>query len=174
MPTQTVTQGANRPIFVDEDVKQRLLFFDWHCMRSNAQMPETEYVSPHGPTYSPVGAASPDHPVNVAGIWAISSSPFPASRSCTFTQNGNSLSGTCARSEGGGAAHGVVDGRQVRWSWTYLDDEKKQVELDFIGMMGADGTIAGQSIQPRNPGFRGMIQSFTAVPGAPSAQVASQ
>jgi hypothetical protein len=167
---QTVDQGANRPISVDEDVKQRLSFFYWHCMEHNAD------TAGDGPAYSPVGAASPDHPVDVAGTWAISLPPWPAARSCTFAQTGNSLTGTCARSDGGGTANGVVDGRQVRWSWQYVDDQKRTVELDFIGMIGPDGSLGGQSIafRPFVHIFRYQIQPFTAVRGAPAAQIASQ
>ena len=170
---QTVVQGANRPFHVDDAARQRYAFFFWHCMQRNGQMEGGE-GTPHAPAYQPAGTASVENPVNVSGGWAISLPPFAASRSCNFTQTGNSISGTCARSEGGGSAHGVVDGRQIRWSWTYLDDEKREAELDFIGTVGPDGTITGQSIQNRNSGFRGMIQPFTAVPGAPVTQVASQ
>ena len=170
---QTVMQGANRPFNVDDAARQRYAFFYWHCMLRNGEF-QPGLGTPQAPAYQPAGTASPDHPVNVTGTWAISLPPFAASRSCTFTQTGNSVSGSCARSEGGGAAYGVVDGRQVRWSWTYLDDEKRQVELDFIGMMGADGAITGQSIQNRNSIIVHQIQPFTAVTGAPVTQVASQ
>lgn len=169
---ETVVQGANRPFTVDDAARQRYAFFYWHCMLRNAQV-QREYVDPYGPAYSPVGTASADRPVNVAGTWAVSFPPWPAARSCTFTQTGNSISGTCARSEGGGVAHGVVDGRQVRWSWQYLDDEKNKVELDFIGMFGPDGSMSGQSIAFR-PVHAYQIQSFTAVPGGSATQVAYQ
>jgi len=170
---QTVVQGANRPFNVDDAARQRYAFFYWHCMQHNGQIEGGE-GTPHAPAYQPAGTASTQSPVNIAGNWAISFSPFPAAHSCTFTQTANSFAGTCARSEGSGTAQGVVDGRQVRWSWIYLDDEKRQQELDFIGMVGADGSITGQSIQNRSSSLRGMIQPFTAIPGAPVTRVAIQ
>ena len=117
-----------------------------------------------------------NHPVNAAGNWAMSfptTSPtlMPMSaetRSCSFSQTGNTLSGTCAGRDGSGAAVGVIDGRQVRWSWKLpLDDGRREAEFDFIGMVGPDGAMTGQSIRDR-----GQLEGFKAMPGAP--QVASQ
>ena len=168
---QTVTQGANRPITVDQGVKQRLSFFYWHCMFSNGQMASNLYFT--APAYQTAGTASSDHPVSVSGSWVISFSPFAPSRSCSFVQLGNSINGTCVRSEGAGVARGEVDGQQVRWNWTYLDDEKRQVEVDFIGMVGPDGTMTGQSIQTP-AALVHQIQPFTAVLGAPVIRVAQK
>jgi hypothetical protein len=167
---ETVVQGANRPFHVDDAARQRYAFFYWHCMLRNGEMalgPGT----PLAPAYQPVGAASPENPVNVSGTWSISVSPFPPARTCTFTQTGNAITGSCARSEGGGEAHGVVDGRQVRWSWTYLDDEKRSIDLDFIGMVGPDGSMTGQSIQTTYSMVR-QLQPFTAVAGSSTKQIA--
>lgn len=70
--------------------------------------------------------------------------------------------------DGSGAVAGVIDGRQVRWSWKLpLDDGRREGEFDFIGMVGADGAMTGQSIQEGN-----LLESFKATPGG--AQVASQ
>jgi hypothetical protein len=170
---QTVAQGANRPMLVDYGVKQRLIFFYWHCRRSNAQMQSTAF---RGPAYMGLGPASPDRPVKAVGNWALS---FPTTqpdlmpmgeetRSCSFTQTGNAISGTCSGRDGNGAAVGVIDGRQVRWSWKLpLDDGRQEAEFDFIGMVGPDGAMTGQSIREGN-----LLESFKATPGG--AQVASQ
>jgi hypothetical protein len=167
---QTVMQGASKPLLVDDAAKGRYAFFYYHCMLRNGQPPLL--FTDQGPLYMPVGSASPDAPVNAAGTWAISFAPFPAARSCSFTQQGNSLSGTCTRSEGSGTAHGVVDGRQVRWAWTYLDDQKMPEELDFIGVIGADGVLAGQSILVNATGHQ-TIHPFTARPESLLSQAAS-
>ena len=176
---QTVTQGANRSMAVDDGVKQRLSFFYWHCLVSNTTGRIYAYgdgVWGPGPAYSAIGPASSDHPVNAAGNWVMS---FPTTqaflmpmgeetRSCSFTQTGNTLSGTCSGRDGSGAAVGVIDGRQVRWSWKLpLDDGRREAEFDFIGMVGPDGAMTGQSIRDR-----GQLEGFMARPGGP--QVASQ
>jgi hypothetical protein len=103
----------------------------------------------------PLGTASQDLPVNVSGSWAVSIQEQAGlnalmamqseARSCAFTQSGNSLSGTCTGREGSSIATGVIDGRQVRWAWKH-DDARHVGEVDFIGMMGEDGAITGQSI----------------------------
>jgi beta-lactamase regulating signal transducer with metallopeptidase domain len=181
---QTVTQGANRPMTVDDGVKQRLSFFYWHCMLSNNNGVMRSYGAGlgNGPAYVAVGAASSDHPVDVSGNWAIS---FPSSqpslgammamqmgaRSCSFSQEGNIISGTCAGREGSSAATGIIDGRQVRWSWQYtFHDRRRKGEMDFLGMVGSDGVMTGQSISIEEVGNR--LEAFKAMPGG--AQVASQ
>jgi beta-lactamase regulating signal transducer with metallopeptidase domain len=168
---QIVTQGAGKPLLVDDAAKGRYAFFYYHCMLRNGH--RALLNSDQGPVYMPLGSASANDPANAAGPWAISFAPFPAARSCSFAQAGNTLSGVCSRSEGSGTARGVVDGRQVRWAWTYLDDQKMPEELDFIGLIGADGAITGQAILIDASG-RESIRAFSAHPGALITQVASQ
>ena len=177
---QTVTQGANRTMAVDDGVKQRLSFFYWHCMRSNAGGTIYAYGDGGGwgtsPAYFALGPASPAHPVNVSGNWAIAfPSPQPylmalsaETRSCSFTQTGNTLSGICLGRDGSGTVAGVIDGRQIRWVWKLpLDDGRREGEFDFIATVGPDGAMTGQSIREGN-----LLESFKAMPGG--AQVASQ
>ena len=177
---QTVTQRANRTMAVDDGVKQRLSFFYWHCMRSNAGGTIRAYGDGGGwgtsPAYVALGPASPGHPANVSGNWAIAfPSPLPyvmalsaETRSCSFTQTGNTLSGICMGRDGSGTVAGVIDGRQVRWSWKLpLDDGRREGEFDFIATVGPDGAMTGQSIREGN-----LLESFKATPS--SAQVASQ
>ena len=176
---QTVTQGASRPMAVDDGVKQRLFFFYWHCMLSNNNGVIRAYGGDFGKviTYLAVGGASADHPVNVSGNWTIS---FPSSlpsltammavqagaRSCNFSQSGNILSGSCTGREGSSAANGVIDGQaEVRWAWKYpLDDGRREGEMDFLGMVGADGVLSGQSIAVEDNGYN-LLQAFAAAPG---------
>ncbi|HWY61870.1 MAG TPA: M56 family metallopeptidase [Rhizomicrobium sp.] len=182
--TQTVTQGANRPMLVDDSFKQRLYYFYWQCMRSNINGVIQAYGGDWAtsPGYIAVGTASSDRPVNLAGSWAIS---VPASaqpniegmlalraqaQSCTFSQSGNTFSGTCTGREGSGAATGVVDGRQVRWSWRF-PSVRSEAEYDFIAMMGPDGAMTGQSIMVKDIYSRA-LETFTATPGP--TQIASQ
>jgi beta-lactamase regulating signal transducer with metallopeptidase domain len=182
---QTVMQGANRPITVDDGAKRRVAFFYWHCRLSNNNGVMWAYGGDwgEGPAYIAVGAASSDHPVNVAGSWAIS---FPSSqpsqaammtmqagaRSCAFSQSGNTISGSCTGRKGSSAVTGIIDGRQVRWAWKFpSDDGREEGELDFIGMVGPDGAITGQSI-PIGDTFSHRPEVFMATPGP--AQVASQ
>jgi hypothetical protein len=133
------------------------------------------------PAYIAIGAASSDHPVNVSGSWAIS---VPASaqpniegmalraqaQSCSFSQSGNTFSGTCTGREGSGAETGVIDGRQVRWSWSF-PSVRREAEYDFIAMMGPDGAMTGQSIMVKDIYSRA-LEPFTATPGP--TQVAFQ
>jgi beta-lactamase regulating signal transducer with metallopeptidase domain len=171
---QTVTQGANRPMLVDDGLKQRLSFFYWHCMLSNLQTVNAFGGDfGNGPAYTGAGAASPDHAVNVSGSWAVSIheqaglSALMAmqgqARSCIFTQSGNMLSGSCTGREGSGPLTGVIDGKQIRWVWK-RQDGRHEAEIDFIGMLGPDGAIAGQSVVVEDFGsYR--LAAFTAMPG---------
>ena len=174
---QTVTQGANRQMAVDAGVKQRLAFFYWHCMNSNGETGSNDYISP---AYTAVGQASLTNPVNASGSWTVSMRAQPA-RVCSFAQSANTLSGDCAGPEGHGAATGVIDGRQIRWSWKFtLDDGRQGGELDFIGTLGRDGTMSGQTIAVEDiivrqaQGSWEQIGTFTATPGGPPTQVAFQ
>ncbi len=167
---QTVMQGASKPLLVDDAAKGRYAFFYYHCMLRNGLPPLL--FTDQGPAYMPLGSATSEFPANAAGSWAISFAPFPAARSCSFTQTGNVLSGTCTRSEGSGTARGVVDGRQVRWAWTYLDDQKMPEELDFIGVIGADGVLVGQAVLVNATG-RQTIRPFTAHPESLLSQAVS-
>jgi hypothetical protein len=178
---QTVTQGANRPIRMDGALKQRIAFFYWHCMFANEQM-VLAFGDGGGnsPGYTALGAASPDHPANVSGGWTLSLQEQAGlsalmamqaeAQSCSFTQSGNAVSGTCMGRFGSGVVTGIVDGRQVRWAWK-REDGRRQGEVDFIGMIGADGVITGQSIVVPEFGSS-RIAAFTATPGP--GPVASQ
>ena len=178
---QTVSQGANVPLIVDDSVKQRLTFFYWHCAFANINGTYAHSGGGMSPGYVALGQASPDHPVNVTGHWSISIPLYAQAdmaglkamqtepQSCNFTQVGNTISGTCTGRNDTGAVTGVIDGRQVRWVWKFpQDDRRHQAELDFLGMVGPDGAVTGQSI---NLQF-GHLGAFVATPGP--AQVASQ
>jgi beta-lactamase regulating signal transducer with metallopeptidase domain len=177
---QTVTQGANPPILVDDGLKQRLSFFYWHCMLSNLQMVNAFGGDfGNGPAFAALGSASPANPVNVSGGWTLSLQQQASlsallltqveAQGCNFTQSGNTINGTCIGRQGNGTVTGVIDGKQVRWVWT-RQDGRHEAEVDFIGMVGPDGAITGQSIVPQDYGYR--IIAFTATPGP--GQVASR
>ena len=147
-----VTSGANQPMVVDAALKQRFVYFYWRCMRESGQ--QTQRRSVH-PIYAPIGAASPERPANAAGNWTIISGWSPAARTCTFSQDGNAIKGWCAGPEGDGAALGVVDGRQVRWTWNVSKARKTPLsdgsyrpgQIDFIGAL-RDGAMSGRFISP--------------------------
>ena len=181
---QTVAQGANMPLTMDDGMKQRLTFFYWHCMIANANGTIYAYGDGGGwgasPTYAAVGGASAEHPVNVSGSWTMS---VPSSaqanlagliamqtqpQSCSFIQSGNTISGTCTSRNDSGAVTGVIDGRQVRWVWKFpQDDGRHEAELDFLGLVGPDGAMSGQSV---NFLFGSRVGAFVAA----SAQLLSQ
>ena len=169
---ETVVQGANQPMAVDDALKQRYSFFYWHCMMASGQQKIDPPV--RGPAYLPVGAASPEHAANVSGTWNISTPPWQPATSCTFTQSGNSFSGTCKGSEGSGAAFGVIDGRQVRWAWKFSSEgSDRGGELDFIGAMDSNANITGKSVLAKDSPFN-QIKPFTAMLGGSATQIASQ
>jgi hypothetical protein len=93
-------------------------------------------------------------------------------QSCSFSQSGNTFSGTCTGRDGSGAATGVIDGRQVRWVWKF-PSVGREPEYDFIAMMGPDGAMTGQSIMVKDIYSRA-LEMFTAIPGAAPTQVAFQ
>ncbi|HKU65054.1 MAG TPA: M56 family metallopeptidase [Rhizomicrobium sp.] len=168
---ETVVQGANRPMAMDDAAKQRYSFFYWHCMLGNGQVRVEPAI--RGPVYLPVGMASSDHPTNVLGTWAISTPPWQPTRTCTFTQSGNTISGTCNGPQGSGPVFGVIDGRQVRWAWKFMaEDKRREGELDFIGIMESNATITGQSVLIKDLPFH-QIAPFRAVHGNSVTQVAS-
>ncbi|HWC62766.1 MAG TPA: hypothetical protein VG501_04025, partial [Rhizomicrobium sp.] len=126
----------------------------------------------NGPGYTAMGAASPDHPANISGSWTLSlqeQAGLPAlmamqaeAQSCTFQQSGNEVSGSCMGRFGAGAATGIIDGRQIRWVWKH--DGSRGTEVDFIGTVGADGAMTGQSIVVPEFGFY-RVTAFTAKSG---------
>jgi hypothetical protein len=139
-----VSRGANQPMVVDAALEQRFLFFYWRCMLASGQ--KLVLLPNRQPVFAPIGAASPYHPANMSGTWMIASPPWPASRSCTFSQTGNAITGSCKGPEGTGAASGIVDGQQVRWTWKYADNGRNAGELDFIGALSSEAAMSGNSI----------------------------
>jgi beta-lactamase regulating signal transducer with metallopeptidase domain len=139
-----VSRGANQPMVADTALEQRFLFFYWRCMLASGQ--RLVLLPNRQPVYAPIGAASSNHPANMSGTWLIASPPWPASRSCTFSQTGNAITGTCKGPEGRGPASGIVDGQQVRWSWKYADNGRNAGELDFIGALNSETAMSGNTI----------------------------
>lgn len=172
-----VSRGANQPMVADAALQQRFLFFYWRCMLAGGQ--KLVLLPNRRPVYAPIGAASPDHPANMSGTWFIASPPWPASRSCTFSQSGNAITGSCKGPEGTGAASGIVDGQQVRWSWKYADNGRNAGEMDFIGALSSETAMSGNSIlveqispwagRPIN-----QVKIFNATLGGRTVQLASQ
>ena len=177
---QTVTQGAEQPMLVDDGLKKRLTFFYWRCMVANGQA--WGYWEGEPPGYVALGAAAGGNPASVSGSWTLAIHWGPgaqamlaeraAPRSCSFTQLGNNLSGNCTGAQGMSAMNGVIDGRQVRWSWKLPPASSgREGELDFLGVVGADGAISGQSVMLSDFDST-QLQTFTATPGL--GQVASR
>lgn len=139
-----VSRGANQPMIVDTALEQRFVFFYWRCMLASGQ--KLVLLPNRQPVFAPIGAASPFRPANLTGTWMIASPPWPASRSCTFSQTGNAITGSCKGPEGSGPASGIVDGQQVRWTWKYDDNGRNAGELDFIAALSTEPTMSGNTI----------------------------
>jgi beta-lactamase regulating signal transducer with metallopeptidase domain len=172
-----VSRGANQPMVMDTALQQRFIFFYWRCMLASGQ--RLVLLPNRQPVYAPIGAASPYQPANMSGTWLIASPPWPASRSCTFSQTGNAINGTCKGPEGTGAASGIVDGQQVRWSWKYADNGRNAGELGFIAALSGETAMSGNAIlvEQTSPWASrpiNQVKVFNATLGGRTVQLASQ
>jgi hypothetical protein len=90
------------------------------------------------------GAASAQA-ADISGTWAITSPGIMTT--CTFTQTGNFISGSCKGRGATGTAFGIVDGRQVRLAWQWVGVQRNNPgAFDFIGTLESDTTINGMVV----------------------------
>lgn len=82
---------------------------------------------------------------DLTGTWQIRSGV--ANPLCQLVQTGDVLRGTCEGPAAKGVGFGVVEGSTVRFTWQWVGKENGvDGAFDFLGKIGADGTISGELI----------------------------
>ena len=85
----------------------------------------------------------------VAGKWQVHSSIAgnDSDSTCTFTQNGAQLTGTCTSHAGTVNITGKVDGKKVAWSYK-SDHQGTKLTVRYEGTLNADNKITGTATVP--------------------------
>ena len=100
---------------------------------------------------APTGAWAADF----SGTWKIDN-VFNGTTSvitCTLTQNGNALTGSCRPEIPGIAASdatGTVDGSSAKWGYDVVFNGNA-ARVDYVVELGADGTLKGNLLRNGNP-----------------------
>ena len=95
----------------------------------------------------------------LAGKWQIhiNIADHESDQSCTFVQNGNDLSGTCASTGGTSALTGKVDDKKITWTYK-VNGSSGPVTLNYRGALNSATNMTG-SVNVEEYGVEG---EFTA------------